>query len=137
MPKYILSPANNEEFAAPKVEHLKGKTLIRIDREHNELRFFAKDGSEYRMYHEQDCCETVYIDDINGDLDDLVGSPILLAEEVSNDDFISEYAKTEDASESYTWTFYRFATVKGYVDIRWYGGSNGYYSENVDFERVK
>ena len=42
----------------------------------------------------------------------------------------------EDYRDSFTWTFYKFATVKGYVTIRWYGESNGYYSESVEFEKV-
>lgn len=95
------------------------------------MRFVAVDGRAWELHHYQDCCESVSIDDITGNLADIVGSPITMADEVSNDDFPApEYA------ESYTWTFYKLATVKGYVDVRWLGQSNGYYSESVDFREV-
>ena len=96
--------------------------------------FTTEDGDVYKMLHEQDCCESVYIESIVGDLTDLVGEPILRAEEAENlFDMIKNADKEEDSDESYTWTFYKLATRKGYVDIRWYGSSNGYYSEGVSF----
>lgn len=92
------------------------------------LTFVADNGDIYEFSHEQDCCESVTINDIVGDLQDLVGEPLLRAEEESDADgpAPSEFA------DSYTWTFYKFATRKGYVDVRWLGESNGYYSERVD-----
>jgi len=115
---------------------LLGKTLVDVHREDydgDSIYFEVDDGTKYRMCHIQDCCECVYIDDIIGDLEDLVGSPLLQAEEVSNAD--GEPLERRDGY--FTWTFYKFATQKGYVTIRWYGTSNGYYSESVDFVRIK
>jgi hypothetical protein len=113
-----------------KVDVLKGKVLKEIRNNGDELVFKTVDGEIYRMYHEQDCCESVTLEDVVGDLDDLVGSEILVAEEVDG-----ETPADWDAGyhESYTWTFYKFATRNGYVDLRWLGSSNGYYSESVSF----
>ena len=115
------------------VSELIGKTLRDVIRNGNdEIIFMVDENEKYRLFHNQDCCESVSIEDVVGELQDLIGSPILMAEEVTNIDDLEPL----DSSSSYTWTFYKFATVKGYVTIRWYGSSNGYYSEKVDFERV-
>lgn len=112
-----------------------GKTLVSINKTDDTVRFVADDGSEYEMYHSQDCCESVYIESVVGDLDDLIGAPILLAEEVTSDQDPEGYTVASDYRDSYTWTFYKLATRKGYVDMRWLGESNGYYSESVSFAR--
>lgn len=115
------------------VSILKGKTLISIVENGDEIIFNTDNNESYKLYHPQDCCESVYIEDINGDLKDLIGKPLLIAEEISNDDVFENEFVFEYEPESYTWTFYKFATINGYVDIRWLGESNGYYSESVDF----
>jgi len=106
-----------------------GKTITNIEGivGDDELRFHLACGSTLTMYHEQTCCESVYVEDICGDLADLIGSPILLSEEIS--DYDGPPLGLQD--DSYTWTFYKLATLKGAVTIRWYGESNGCYSEEV------
>lgn len=119
-----------------KFAELVGKTILDIqglEKGSDEVVFVCSDGSNYKMYHSQDCCETVDIDDVIGDVKDLIGSEIVIAEENSN----SEGNPKEKYDDSFTWTFYKLATKKGYVDIRWYGSSNGYYSERVDFVKIE
>ena len=115
-----------------------GKTFGRIDISHDqdEILFQGINGDIYLMYHSQDCCESVTIEEIIGDMEDLIDSPILKAEKVTNRDMPAkkdEYGYSED---SWTWTFYHIATIKGTVTLRWYGESNGYYSEEVDIDKV-
>ena len=74
--------------------------------------------------------------EVVGDVQDLIGVPLLVAEESSSGEN-PEGAEVSEYQESFTWTFYKLATIKGYVDIRWYGESNGYYSEGVSLYKAE
>jgi hypothetical protein len=134
------------------IEELLGKTIVDIrgDIGIELMTFKTLEGPKYAMYHFQDCCETVYLQDICGDLEDLLHTPVTLAEEVTSEDV--SHKENQDArlravisskptmesveatADSYTWTFYKIGTNKGSVTLRWFGESNGYYSEGVSFE---
>lgn len=96
--------------------------------DYEESLIFVTDKGVFVQYHNQECCENVSIEDICGDLEDLIGNPVLVAEERSN----SEETGIGDKE----WTFYELATIKGSVNIRWYGESNGYYSTSVSFVKI-
>lgn len=89
------------------------------------------DGYKYKMEHDQDCCEIVLVNDVTGKVKDIVGLPLTLA-----DESVSKTDPPHSDAESFTWTFYKLATLKGFIDIRWLGESNGFYSEEVTFREV-
>lgn len=144
-------------------DELKGKMLTKIetDCDGERMTFHCADGTVYQLKYYHDCCARCTVEDVCGELEDLLNSPILMADEVSSneptpelmaerrsqydkekaergDDFcydnFEDYCRSQFESE--TWTFYKLATVKGAVTIRWYGSSNGYYSERATFERL-
>ena len=117
-------------YGSDSIEALIGLTLTEVVNG-DEVIVFKAEGCEFHMQHHQDCCESVYVEDICGDLSDLVGSPILTASEECSAGEEGPY------SESSTWTFYKLSTAKGYVTIRWFGQSNGYYSESVSVDRYE
>lgn len=118
---------------------LLGKTLVNIVGKvgDEEMIFTTSLFRKYKLYHEQSCCEYVSIVDICGNLGDLLNSKILLAEETGSLERQEDFEDSDWQGDSFTWTFYKLATIKGYVTIRWYGESNGHYSERVDFRRIK
>jgi len=117
----------------PKFEDLTGKTLVKVTKSEHNMTFECSDGTKYNMYHDQDCCEHVYIEDITDGWEAmLTEAKVISAYESSNRDLAPPGGK-RDYHESYTWTFYRIITDKGCVVIRWFGESNGYYSEGVSF----
>ncbi len=112
---------------------LVGKTLASITAQKVEddiITIKTEDGKTYIIDHSQDCCECVQLESVEGDLENLIGSPIVAAEEVADGDVL------DDLAESYTWTTYKLTTDKGSVTFRWYGVSNGYYSEVPSFKEV-
>jgi hypothetical protein len=103
-----------------------GKTIHRIEgaKQYNEcMYFYCTDGTFYKLFHNRDCCEEVSLEDVVGDIENLLDSRIIKAEELEEDG--------NDDEESSTWTFYHLTTLKGTVTFRWYGSSNGFYSESV------
>jgi hypothetical protein len=113
---------------------LKGKTLSGVEgceQYSGSILLYCDDGSTYKMNHEQNCCECVRIEEVIGDVADIIGAQIIKAEEESNKE------DTPPLHVSCTWTFYTIRTTNGDLTIRWLGSSNGYYSESVDFCRMR
>lgn len=109
-----------------------GKRLVRVERSVNkwdggdEIQFACESGELYSMHHVRDCCEHVSIEDVCGELADLVGQVVVDA---------FEKQQLGDCWSS-TWTFYTIRTQRTTVTIRWFGESNGNYSETADFMRL-
>ena len=125
---YYFSEEQNDFFK----DECIGKTIVEIrgaNKGSDHISFLFSDGSCFKMFHPQECCETVEVEDICGDINDLLNTPLLGVE--------ASESSNENNCKSITWTFYKFRTQKGYVDIRWYGTSNGYYSEEVTIRYFK
>lgn len=120
------------------IEALSGKVLTEIrgaQAGSDEVEFVTSDGQTFKMFHSQDCCESVRLEDVIGDVSDLIGEPLYASVETSDKD--PEGYNREYTPDSITWTFYKLGTRKGWVTLRWLGESNGYYSEGVDIELVR
>lgn len=120
---------------------LVGKTVTKIQQDNEHVIFHTQEGPVYAMYHRQDCCESVTLEDIDGDLEDLLG--LIVQAETCSDSYIealrlvdTSVPRREQDEEPFTWTFYRISSNRGGVMLRWLGSSNGYYSEEVSFEQV-
>ena len=109
------------------IDELVGKVVRGLAYSDEYFQILTDDGV-YAFYHEQDCCESVWLTQVDGISDKIIGSRIVIAEEVV-DEKDTEYGHI-------TWTFYKIGTNKGMIDFRWQGESNGYYSESVDLIKI-
>ena len=89
-----------------------------------EIVFTTESGKAIKLYHKQDCCESVAVEDLEGSDSNIVGGKVWLAEEVEGKVKITDWGDQ-------MYTFYKIETDKGGVWIRWSGESNGYYSISV------
>jgi hypothetical protein len=112
-----------------RIDDFVGKTFDKIVETDDSL-IFKYGNHLFKMYHSQNCCESVDLIDVCGDYDDILNSPIVMATET-----LSDENPKDDYDESFTWTFYNIYSMKGCITMRWYGSSNGYYSERVDIEQ--
>ena len=105
-----------------KFEQIQGMTITAVVyKETSESLLIHLNTHVLEMIHHQECCETVYLADVVGSFEDLIGYPLLE---------VSESIVGIDSSS--TASYYNFKTVKASVQLRWVGESNGYYSETVD-----
>lgn len=106
-----------------------GRTIKNVTQNNRELLFTFADGGIVKMYHAQECCESVYCETDISEIENICDAEIVIAEERTNEG--------ETDYGTITWSFYTLRTAFDTVVIRWVGESNGYYSEKVDFEIVK
>ena len=126
-PEYFdLIPYTPEQYVSTsKFEQLQGMTITAVVyKETNESLLIHLNTHVLEMIHHQECCESVYLADVVGSFEDLIGYPLLEVSESIVD------IGSEDISS--TASYYNFRTVKASVQLRWVGESNGYYSETVD-----
>ena len=112
------------------IKELVGEVLthIDVDGESNEILLTTESGRRYKIWHDQDCCESVEIAGCDGAFATLIGRKII---DVTHDE---DSRNTEDGSQ--TKTAITFRTSKSIVISRWIGYSNGYYSESVDITEI-
>ena len=110
------------------IRDMVGKKVLGIyyDEENFQIR---TDDCVYAFYHEQDCCESVLLTQVDGISDKIIGSRIVIAEVVT-DEKDTEYGHI-------TWSFYKIGTNKGMIDFRFQGESDGGYSEIVDLVKIE
>lgn len=119
---------------------LQGKTIkdIIISEEKDHITFICDNNEKYLFAHDQDCCEDVYLESIDNDINLLLNSPILIAEETKHTNtkkYLKDFGETIDTQ---TWSFYKLGTINGVCVFRWYGSGGGeIYSESASLFKIK
>lgn len=116
-----------EGWVPTKPEKMEGKEILEIQglkKGSKEVNFISTDGEIFKMTHIQDSGENVSLEEFSCSFDPSEKCKILKME-IRESIKEPEYGRIQ-------WTMYDFQTDKGFLQLRWYGVSNGWYSEDVD-----
>ena len=114
------------------LNQLIGKTIKSITNLNNIITFETVEGINYQMYHKQHFLEDVYIAEIKGSLNDLVGKKVLNAE------VNTERIGYDNTGNEISFTRYKISVSKAIVTIKWYLGTNGdfFAYTDVSFKQI-
>ncbi len=123
MSTYLEESKGVIEFPSEVVES------IDIDRKENKIMITTISGRRFMFCHNQDCCESVTIVDVDG----------YKQEDLKGDLLQIDYETFEpmDYCDHTTLTNIRFVCNHRTMIVRWVGTSNGFYSETVSFCEIK
>lgn len=126
-----MNPKTRDEFKKMIGEIITEITLKTDDNDYEQLIFKTENDRTFKMFHENDCREIVYLEDVvGGKLTDLLGEKIIDVDIKTN----SNYAK-ENNKEDIEYYFYEIKTMENTITLRWYGESD-YYCVYVDFKEI-
>lgn len=99
---------------------------------------FDTDKGKFKIYHEQDCCESCYLYKVIGNPYCLQGYTVKLAESEFKNEHPEWYKEdSKYANNSFTWSCYYLENSRGNrVEFWFLGESNGYYCEVTDFIKL-
>jgi hypothetical protein len=114
------------------ITELQGEVLthIDVDESKGKVLLTTQKGRQILLHHIQDCCEHVYIENIEGEWLKLLGKPLQVASGKEED------CSPESREGSGTRTTFKFKVDNETVVCKWVGESNGYYSESVNIEDI-
>lgn len=119
------------------LDKMHGLIVTNIDISDDDILITTEGNNQFRFYHDQECCESVYIYDCNDDLKVLENKKLesVFYDCIHNVD-PDDITNSDQYRESFTWTNVYFVTNEKTVCVRWYGESNGYYNETIDIQEI-
>lgn len=114
-------------------DKLIGEVFTDVSGKRQDEEFILTNDNFYvAIYVPDDCCNQGWLEDVDGDIKDLLESPITMFEEVGSRERDIGYDSENHYQDSCTWTYYKIGSEKGSVTLRFVGTSNGYYCERAD-----